>query len=398
MGAGCINIPDEQTSIPDDAGIDAGAPDCSPETSTDLVPDVLGKSTIYTAATADLNGDGCADLVVTHVGGQPGIFVKYGPLDKTGGMLRYDEHIITTTQPVALAVANVVGDTGLDIVVFGPTSFNNNESAGRIEIFGNSLSGGNRYAGTSVTVNTFVPAFMTTAGDLPLHIAIGEFGGDINGQKIAVADLTTIEMYNAGDLSNRRFIGRDGLTDTSSLWNTINKLLPYSDGLLILELDRISYQANGASTTSPFTVPNIDEVRTAELFDLDGDSDLDLVTAGLRDIGGFRNDGLQSFPGSPINNINIADASDIYQVSVIPNSPPIVAFFEQTPNRVVYDLTYNTSNNSIVRSTARTPIALGQFLPVVAVVTDSGEYRVISDDGQSRCFVPNADTLVPCSQ
>ncbi len=397
MSAGCINIPDEQTSIPDDAGIDAGAPDCAPETSTGLVSDVLGNSTIYTAATADLNGDGCADLIVTHVGGQPGIFVKYGPLDKTGDMLRYDEHIITTTQPVALAVANVVGDARLDIVVFGQTGTTPNTGSGQIQIFENGES--SPHFSQSITeLASFVPASSNTIGDQPIHILIGGFGGT-GGQNIVVGDLSQLAMFDSNNLG----AGSSTVPVDGAMYSSINKLLPYSDGFLVTERDKIRYYSPTQGTVTTLTAVPAISITSAELFDIDSAGGPDVIAAGGTFVGGFLNQLTEPSDLTEITPTDIPTTTDIYQLSIVPGQPgdaPLAVLFEQTPATIQsYALDSSTGRvNSANGSTNSIPVG---FTPIVAVVLNvdnsaPSEYWLLSTNGRFLCFVRSENTLMRC--
>lgn len=151
-------------------------------------------------------------------------------------------------------------------------------------------------------------------------------------------------MYDAENLS----ISME-LVNNETAWSAINKLLPYSDGLLIVDNDRLVYRfANGELETS--TMDSDFTIRTAELFDIDGDNDLDLVGAFQNNIGAYfnpmRGANNSGFPDNSSNTTPIDEFEEIWQLSIVPFQIPKLAFFEQIGNQsgVLYSSPLDFSN------------------------------------------------------
>lgn len=423
--AACINIPKETAGDDDAAAIDASPdgrqlPVCVGSTNTPMLFSQVSGLNVHTANTADLNGDGCDDLVVLGLNRE--IYISYAPFDGSQSLI-YHESLTTQSTPLAIEIADVIGDAQPDVIVFGIAD---NPSRGLVEVFEGGLgSKGDQFDGTfpQSFQSTFQPQFNSVEGDRPVSIVVGDFYGNGKPLELAIADLGNLAMMNINVENLDQTIMTDippfesmGATD----WNNIQQLIRYptennsGDALMVIERNRVlrkfpslevdSFQVFPSTTTSSGLT-----IETAQLHTVDGNETPDLIGGSVDTFGAYLRTSDSVFNMSESSTRTIPEIlNGMWQLKILPSpdGDEIIIFErifqEKGVNRLVTrPLRFSNSGFSMQDSIA---IALGVgFNPIAAVVADLDndgiqEYQVISIDGKSACYVPGSNGgITPCT-
>lgn len=420
--ASCINIPKETAGDDDAAAIDAAVIDASPDARqlpvcisnvpTGTVLAVTMNSPIYTAATGMLNDDNCLDLVLGQVGINPGFYVFYGPItDFTD--LKYHEFVSTGVPAVAIAVDDVVGGAKPEVLVFGSTSPMNDP--GVIEVYEASTLEAPLFSDT--VPQQITTGFTPGAGALPVNMVVGNFGGNSDSRDILVSGLNDLELYasTGGNLASyeRTVVSREN-NETPSDWIDINKLIlsetSGNSNLLVVEqsiVSNIHYNGTTFQTEVFAQQKPVTTVRTLDVVDLDNTPPLDIVGGGSNTLAAWQiaNDanGVAVQKSTPLTLDN--NGVEMWQLSVLPtpSGPYLVTFEQGPPAQLVHrELGFSLKLNSFSDAAPiETPLSnIG--VPITAIVADldndgAMEYRVFSESGQTKCYVPDTNGLKECT-
>jgi hypothetical protein len=232
-------------------------------------------------ATADVNGDGKADIVAA-VGGPSAIIGVEVTLSQGGGNFAKPVYYsVPSTQHVtAVAVADINHDGKLDIIA-GSDTFNVSDPFGATANISILLGNGK---GTFAAAQTYINALSTSRG--PLSLAVADFNGD------GKLDIAALNQYGGIDVlfnpGHHRFWQVDSTYGVGSTYFPSFSSIVAGDlngdgkpDLVVANGSDVAYvllnTGNGSFSKQSYAAGGI--ASTAAIGDFNGDGKLDIVTA-----------------------------------------------------------------------------------------------------------------------
>ncbi len=395
IGAGVLS---SCLSIPAETQIDGC--DISEYGSTEFLP--TAQLQIREAISADINGDGCVDLLLSdtnEAGGGYGVYIFLGP--QPSGELNYHAFVPTTIRPLAMNIADLSGTATIDFMVFGPRS---DDEAGVIEVFEVELEE-TQVSATQVAQreSSFAPAMGGSLPyEVPVHIISGDFDNNGTAYDIVVADLTNLERYIIPDTIVE--LANSTADLNTSMWSNINKLLVHADAdgddLAVVELQNLTWIPTGGSAQQmqALTGPNM---FTALQIDLDGMAPLDIIGGDAVSLVSHQ---LAGSPPTIQSSDTVAVGGNYWSMAILPRElggQDLVAFDRTPTTQLTLIGNLGLNGRQLTRNAPRT-IPLSGIDPIAAQAMDFDadgvvELRVFGTSGVSQCFLPDAsDGLVLC--
>lgn len=393
-----------------------------------------GALNIREAIPADVNGDDIDDLIVLNADvpdeENQVVLVLLGPLSEDDPVIH--EKITTLAAPGAVAVAELSGDSCLDLAVFGANKQTDN---GFIELYVNN-AGADPAALFESTPATHQTTFRPAYENAPAFIVPGRFGTD-SSIDFVVADLDEVSLISMAGVPSEGLVDAGDVELVGGLGATlINGVFAFPNGnddtvddLVIVEHSDIHWVTrDGGNQLTDVTSENTGSgllVKAALVAQIDdaappGDSP-DILGAGGSSIGAWRI--ADDTPGSismvevQFANPNLLadegigqadlDLDDIVAGPLIQGAAIDVVVFDHDPVNgsaaaVIVDVARDGAEfpQTMVDSTK----SFTDFNPRAAAILDADAdgdldvYVIDPTTGESQCLEINTSlALVPCS-